>query len=59
MEIDEEMVQAAMKEAVKQGMVPKFASGEDEYLKHWSAVESVLRAALAARVAPPPSKENQ
>jgi hypothetical protein len=47
-ELNEEMVQAAMKEAVKQGMIPKYAAGEEAYLKYWQAVEAVLRAALAA-----------
>lgn len=52
MEITDEMLQAAMKEAVKQGLVPKYAAGEDEYLKHWQAVEAVVRAAAA--LAPTP-----
>lgn len=48
MNVNEEMVQAAMKEAVKQGLVPKYAIGEDAYLKHWQCVEAVVRAAVSA-----------
>jgi hypothetical protein len=52
MNVTEEMLQAAMKEAVKQGLVPKYAISEDEYVKQWKAVEAVLRAAAA--LAPTP-----
>ncbi|MDM0072082.1 Lar family restriction alleviation protein [Variovorax sp. J31P207] len=41
------MLAAAVKEAVKQGLVPKYAAGEEAFVKHWSAVEAVVRAALA------------
>lgn len=47
-DVTDSMLQAAMKEAVKVGLVPKFCIGEDEYLKQWKAVESVLKVAIGA-----------
>ena len=39
-----------MKEAVKQGLVPKYAADEDAYLKYWQADEAVVRATLEAAI---------
>jgi len=49
MEVTQEMVHAAMKEAVAQGLLPKFAHGEDEYLKMHNQIQAVLQAALSAK----------
>ena len=46
----DEMLVAAMKEAVKQGLVPKYAANEEAYLRYWQAVESVVRATLEAAI---------
>lgn len=46
MECTPEMLQAAMKKAVEVGLVPKYTAGEEEYLRLWRAVESVVKAAL-------------
>jgi len=49
MEVTQEMVYAAIKEAVAQGLLPKFAQGEDAYLKMHDQIQAVLQAALAAK----------
>ncbi len=49
MEVTQEMVHAAIKEAVAQGLLPKFAQGEDDYLKMHNQIQAVLKAALAAK----------
>jgi len=49
MEFTQEMVHAAIKEAVAQGLMPKFAQGEDAYLKIHNQIEAVLKAALGAK----------
>jgi len=49
MEVTQEMVHAAMKEAVAQGLLPKVAHGEDEYLKMHNQIQAVLQAALSAK----------
>jgi len=48
MELTQEMVFAAIREGVAQGLLPKTAQGEDAYLKIHEQVAAVLRAALAA-----------
>lgn len=48
MEVTEEMLAAAMKQAVASGLVPKVAADEGEYLKSWAAVKEVIEAALSA-----------
>ena len=50
MNITDEMLVAAMKEAVKQGLVPNCAADEGSYLKYWQAVEAVVRATLEAAI---------
>lgn len=49
MEVTEEMVHAGIKEAVANGLLPKSAQGEREYLKMHNQIEAVLKAALAAK----------
>jgi hypothetical protein len=49
MELTQEMVYAAIKEAVAQKLIPKYVVGEDHYLKIHNQIEAVLRAALAAK----------
>lgn len=49
MELTQDMVHAAVKEAVAQGLLPKFAQGESDYLKMHTQIEAVLKAALAAK----------
>lgn len=50
MNLTDEMLVAAMKEAIKQGLVPKHAADEEAYLKYWQAVEAVVRATLEAAI---------
>ena len=38
-----------VKEAVAQGLLPKYAQGEDAYLKMHNQIQAVLKAALAAK----------
>lgn len=45
MELTQEMLNAAMKKAIKVGIFPKYADMET-YLKHWEGMEEVLKAAL-------------
>ena len=45
MKLTREMLNAAMKEAVKVGLFPK-ESDMDTYLKCWEQMESVLKATL-------------
>jgi hypothetical protein len=47
-EVTQEMVYAAVKEAVAQGLVPRHAHGEDAYQKVHEQIAAVVRAALAA-----------
>lgn len=49
MKVTQEMVHAAIKEAVHQGLLPKFAQGEAEYLKMHNQIQAVLQAALIAQ----------
>lgn len=49
MEVTPEMVHAAIKEAVANGLLPKSAQGESEYLRMHDQIEAVLKAALAAK----------
>ena len=51
MECTEEMLKAAVKKAVEVGLVPKYAAGEEAYLKNWADVKAIIEAALS--VAPP------
>ncbi|WP_442286637.1 hypothetical protein [Variovorax sp. M-6] len=46
----DEMLVAAMKEAVKQGLVPKYAADEQAYLQYWQAIEAVVRETLEAAI---------
>ena len=46
-EVTNEMLQAAVKEAVRQGVLPKFSIGDEAYEKSWRAIEAVVGAALA------------
>lgn len=46
MECTPEMLAAAMKKAAEVGLVPKYAAGEEEYVRLWRAVEAVVKAAL-------------
>jgi len=46
MEVTQAMVHAAIKEAVAQGLLPKYAQGEDAYLKMHNQIQAVLKAAL-------------
>jgi hypothetical protein len=48
MEVTQEMLQAAMTKAVDVGLVPKYAIGEEAYIKHWEAVKAIVEAALSA-----------
>ncbi len=48
MEVTQAMLHAAIKEAVAQGLLPKYAQGEDAYLKMHNQIQAVLKAALAA-----------
>ena len=50
MNMTDEMLVAAMKEAVNQGLVPKCADDEEAYLKYWQAIEAVVRATLEAAI---------
>lgn len=58
MEVTDEMLQIAMKKAVEVGLVPKFAIGEETYLKNWSGVKAILEAALAAIPEMPASRSD-
>lgn len=46
--LTQEMVYAGIKEAVKQGIVPAVAHGEDDYLRIHNQIQGVLKAGLAA-----------
>lgn len=46
MECTEAMLSAAVKKAVEVGLIPKYAIGEETYLKNWGNVKAVLEAAL-------------
>jgi hypothetical protein len=48
MQITEEMVSAAMKKAVEVGLIPRYANGEDEYLRYWEGIHKILESALEA-----------
>ncbi|MFN9474665.1 hypothetical protein [Acidovorax sp.] len=48
-EPSQRMVHAAVREAVSQGLLPKSAHGESEYLKMHNQIEAVLKAALDAK----------
>ena len=39
MECTEEMLIAAVKKAVEIGLLPKYAAGEETYLKNWNGIE--------------------
>lgn len=45
--ITHEMLHAAVKEAVKLGVIPKYGD-EDSYLKNWQNIEKILTASLEA-----------
>jgi hypothetical protein len=47
MQCTEEMLNAAVKKAVAVGLIPKYAAGEEVYLKNWDGVKAVVEAALA------------
>lgn len=47
-ELSQEMVYAAMKEAVSQGLLPKVAQGENDYLRMHNQIYAILKVALAA-----------
>lgn len=47
MQITDEMVQAAVKKAVEQGLIPKHCDTET-YLKNYNAIKAVLQSALDA-----------
>jgi hypothetical protein len=49
MDVTQEMVHAAVKEAVAQGLLPNFAQGEEDYLKMHNQMQAILKAALAAK----------
>lgn len=44
----DEMLQAAVAEAVKQGLLPRFAHGETEYLRNYERIKAVVAAAMQA-----------
>jgi len=46
MRATDEMLEAAMKSAVKNGMLPEVVD-EDTYLKNWQRMKAVLDAALS------------
>lgn len=46
--ITQEMLYAAINEAVKQGLVPKAVSGEEHYLKIHNQIQAVLVAGVSA-----------
>jgi len=46
-QVTQEMLNAAMKEAVRLGIFPK-ESSMGNYVKHWEGMESVLKAAMKA-----------
>ena len=46
--VTQEMLNAAMKEAVKVGILPKHSVSTDTYMNHWEGMEKVLNAALNA-----------
>ncbi|VWC89582.1 hypothetical protein BLA17378_04473 [Burkholderia aenigmatica] len=51
MECTEEMLIAAVKKAVEVGLLPKYAAGEETYLKSWNSIRAIVEAAIKA--APP------
>ena len=46
MEVTQEMLTAAVKEAVKVGLLPNRPVDTDTYLKHWDMIEKILKAAV-------------
>lgn len=48
MQVNEEMLQAALKKAVEVGLVPRFLIGEESYIRNWEAVQAIIQAALDA-----------
>ena len=46
MECTEEMLIAAVKKAVEIGLLPKYAAGEETYLKNWNGIRAIVEAAL-------------
>lgn len=47
MQCTEEMLEAAVKKAVQVGLLPKYADGEQQYLRNWNNMRAVVEAALA------------
>ena len=48
MDVTDEMIHAAVGEAVKQTLIAKSASGEAEYLKNYEKIREVLTAGVLA-----------
>ena len=48
LQVDDDMLIRAVKEAVKVGILPKHGVSEETYLKHYDGIKKVLQAALAA-----------
>jgi hypothetical protein len=48
MECTHEMLTAAVKAAVNTGLLPRYAIGEESYLKNWAAVSGIMQAGLDA-----------
>ncbi len=48
LQVNEEMLIRAVREAVKVGILPSHGVDHDTYLKHWNGIKKILQAALAA-----------
>lgn len=46
MEVTEEMLTAAVRKAVKVGLLPSHGVDTETYLKHWEQIKKVLEAAF-------------